>query len=80
MGERREVHVALLDEGTAVWRPVAAEPIEPGLYRLLGPVPDGERWEFVPAAVVRCEWRVLSGGAALVVVGAGGTEPSAPPT
>jgi hypothetical protein len=68
MGERGEVYVALLDEGTAVWRPVAAEQVGPGLFRLLGPVPDDEVWEFPPGAVVRCEGRQLSGGAALVAV------------
>jgi hypothetical protein len=79
MGERREVYVALLDEGTAVCRPVAAEPAGPGLFRLVGPVPDGEVWEFPPGAVVWCESRQLSGGAVLVAIerGEAGSSPAA---
>jgi hypothetical protein len=68
MGERAVVHVALLGEGTEVCRPVAAEPAGLGLFRLLGPVPDDETWEFQPGAVVRCESRVLSGGAVCLAV------------
>jgi hypothetical protein len=34
------VYVALRDEGTSAWRPVAAECVGPGLYRLAGPVPE----------------------------------------
>jgi hypothetical protein len=79
MGERRVVHVALLGEGTAVWRPVAAEPVGPGLFRLLGPVPASEVWEFPPGEVVRCEGRALSGGVVLVAVQRGEAEPGAAP-
>jgi hypothetical protein len=61
------VHVALLGEGTVVWRPVAAQPISPGLFRLIGPIPEGERWEFQPDEVVRCERRTLSNGTRAVV-------------
>lgn len=77
MGERHEVFVALLDEGTAVWRPVAAEQVGPGLFRLLGPVPDDEVWAFPPGTVVRCESRRLSGGAVLVAVERGEAEAAA---
>jgi hypothetical protein len=59
------VYVALLDEGTDVWRPVDAEEVRPGLFRLLGPVPEGERWQFQPGDIVRCQERVLSAGRAL---------------
>jgi hypothetical protein len=74
MGELRTVHVALRDEGTDVWRPVAAEPVGPGLFRLLGPVPQGESWQFEPGEVVRCEDRLLSGGLVLVAVESAGPE------
>jgi hypothetical protein len=72
MVEYGTVYVVFLDEGTDVWRPVSAEQIGPGLFRLLGPVPANERWQFQPGEVVRCEGRVLSGGRALVAVARSG--------
>lgn len=42
------VYVALLAEGTAVWRPVPAESVRPAICCLLGTVPDEERWQFQP--------------------------------
>jgi hypothetical protein len=62
------VYVALLDEGTDAWRPVAAEQVRPGLFRLLGPVPEGEHWQFQPGDIVRCQERVPSAGRALTAV------------
>jgi hypothetical protein len=56
------VFVALLDEGTAAWRPVPAEPVGPELFRLIGPVPDGESWEYNPGEIVRCGSRVCENG------------------
>ena len=41
------VFVALLNEGTEVWRPADAEPLGGDLYRLLGTVPDDESWQFL---------------------------------
>jgi hypothetical protein len=63
MDEPCVVYVALLGEGTEVWRPVAAEQVGPDLFRLLGPAPEGESWEFGPGAVVRCRERAFAGGA-----------------
>ncbi len=68
MGEGSTIYVALLNEGTNVWRPVAADQVGIGLFRLLGPVPKTESWQFEPGEVVRCERRVLSDGLALVAV------------
>jgi hypothetical protein len=62
VGEACTVHVALLGEGRAVWRPVSAERVAPGLFRLGGPVPEGETWEFVPGEVVRCATREFTEG------------------
>jgi len=62
MGERRTIYVPLVNEGTAVWRPVEAEQIAPHLYRLAGLVPDGESWAFQPGEVVRCREQVFSSG------------------
>jgi len=67
---QRTIYVYLLDEGTDVWRPVAAEELRDGVYRIISenPDPDDERWEFPPGSVVRCEDRQLSDGRFLVAV------------
>jgi hypothetical protein len=62
------VYVYLLDEGTDVWRPVAAEPLGLDLYRLEGTVPADESWQFQPGAVVRCQERRFAEGPRLVAV------------
>jgi hypothetical protein len=54
------VYVRLLDEGTDVWRPVLATPLG-DMYRLEGPKPDDERWQFEPGALVRCTERRFEG-------------------
>ena len=63
MSENRVVYVALLNEGTDVWRPVAAEQVGPHDFRLLDSRPEGEEWQFSPGTVVSCEPRTFSGGA-----------------
>jgi hypothetical protein len=64
-----EIYVALLHEGTSVWRAVEATALSGELYRI-GPrrPPRGEVWEFGPGATVRCERRNFSGGLALVAI------------
>ena len=64
------IYVALLDEGVDVWRPVQAERVRTGVFRILpmNPDPEDERWEFPPGSVVRCEEREVSEGRALVAV------------
>lgn len=64
-----DIYVRLLNEGVDVWRPVAAEPVSGGVYRLASaePPPD-ESWEFPPGAVVRCELKRLSGGDSWVAI------------
>jgi hypothetical protein len=65
------VYVPLLNEGVEVWRPVEAEPLGDGLFRLIAPRgydPEIETWAFLPGAVVRCLQRNLSEGPALVAV------------
>jgi len=67
---QRTIYVALLDEGTDVWRPVEAEELHDGIFRIVSrnSKPDDERWEFSSGSVVRCERRQLSEGAVLVAV------------
>ncbi len=56
------IYVALLNEGTSCWRPVRAEVLDGGLYRILGSVPEEESWEFEPGATVRCREKIFNGG------------------
>jgi hypothetical protein len=56
------VYVPLIGEGTVVWRPVSAVRVEPGKFRLCGPIPDGERWEYSPDELVHCAVRIFSEG------------------
>ncbi|MCI0348645.1 MAG: hypothetical protein L0Z53_04400 [Acidobacteriales bacterium] len=62
------VYVYLLDEGVDCWRPVQADKVGENLYRIRGPVPEGERWEFQPDDVVRAVIRKLSDGPTLVAI------------
>ncbi len=62
------IYVALLEEGTAVWRPVKADHLTGDLYRITDSVPDYESWEFQPGDLVRCEWRDFANGRGLVAV------------
>jgi hypothetical protein len=65
---QEQIYVALLDEGVDVWRPVSAERISEGIYRI-SQQPydrDTERWEFEPGALVVAEIAELGGGPALV--------------
>jgi len=56
------IHMELLDEGTAVWRPVEAEQIDGELFRVIGIVPEHEKWMFPPGTIVRCKNTKLSDG------------------
>jgi hypothetical protein len=56
------IFLPLLNEGTDVWRPVEAEPLGGGLYRVLGDAPEDETWAHAPGSTVRCELKVFSDG------------------
>ncbi len=56
------VYIALLGDGTRVWRPVNAILVADGIYRLAGQIPEGESWQFAPGSVVRCMPHVFSDG------------------
>jgi hypothetical protein len=57
-----EIFVKLLDEGTDCWRPVNAGPIGGGVFEVLGIVPSGEKWEFAPGTLVRCQQKQFANG------------------
>jgi hypothetical protein len=59
-----EIYVALLDEGTTVWRPVRATHLGADVFEIAPDAapPEDERWAFGPGEHVRCEPRTFSGG------------------
>jgi hypothetical protein len=60
---RTTIFVALMDEGTDVWRPVEAERISDDRYLLVGVCDtEDEVWQFSPGSVVRCEVHKFAGG------------------
>ena len=70
MTERETIYVYLMDEGTDVWRPVDALPLGNNLFRILSHnTSEGhENWQFQTDAVIRAEYKDLSGGKVLVAV------------
>jgi len=56
------IYMPLLDEGTDVWAPVQAERLSSGRYRVLGPMPDHETWQFEPGCIVLVEERRFTSG------------------
>jgi hypothetical protein len=63
----RSVYLRLLNEGTSVWRPVLAEPVDGNVYRIIEQpyARENEAWEFEPGSYVVCEWIRLSDGPVL---------------
>jgi hypothetical protein len=64
------VLVELRDDGVDVWRPVDAERLADGSYRIVteNPDPEDEHWAFPTGSIVRCEERTFDGEARLVAV------------
>ena len=71
---RAVVYVAMLDEGTPVWRPVAAEQVGVCAYRLLDPTPEDESWEFASGSTVLCCPRPSSDGETTMTAVRGGED------
>lgn len=65
------VWMPLLNEGVDVWRPVEAEAMPSGWYRIksVNEQPLNEKWAFGTGDVVVCQDRQLSEGQRLIVVG-----------
>jgi hypothetical protein len=57
MSEPGQIFVRLVDEGVDVWRPVQAERLSDGVYRIADQPYDRdiEVWEFGPGEEVVCE-------------------------
>jgi hypothetical protein len=62
MAETATIYMPLLNEGTAVWRPVTAEHLNGDVFRVIGPMPDDEEWAFPPGSVVSCAPQVFQDG------------------
>jgi hypothetical protein len=63
MSDTATIYVAIIGEhGVEAYRPAPADPVGPLIYRLIGPVPEDEAWEFQPGELVLCKDRVFSGG------------------
>jgi hypothetical protein len=56
------IYIPLLGEGTPVWKPVAAELLLDGTFRILGEMPDDEEWAFKPRELVVVRQHVFSDG------------------
>lgn len=57
-----KMQMPLLNEGTDVWRPVEVTPLQGAVYRVEGPQPDDEEWEFAPGTLIVCKWKKFSDG------------------
>ena len=65
--ETQTIYVELLGEGTKCWRPVRAERLSGGLFRILGPKSADENWAFHAGDTVKCRAHSFqSSGPALV--------------
>jgi len=63
------IHVALLNEGTDVFRPATGVFVGPVTIRIEAPDdydPDSEEWEFPPGSEIRCVAEFRSGRQILV--------------
>jgi hypothetical protein len=45
-----------------MWRSVNVTPLEGAVYRVEGPMPVGEEWEFFPGTLVECKWKKFADG------------------
>lgn len=72
------IHVALLDEGVAVWRPVHANRVQGDVFRIQTDQSydrEQERWQFEPGQHVVCELKTIAEGPTLVAVAAAPKQP-----
>ena len=70
MTEPVQIHVALLDEGVEVWRPVQAELVKGDVYRIINQPYDRtiEAWQFEPGDRVICKLIASNEGQILAAV------------
>jgi hypothetical protein len=56
------IFMPLLEEGTDVWRPVEVTPLTGAEYRVEGPMPIGEAWQFAPGSLIQLRWKKFDNG------------------
>jgi hypothetical protein len=61
------LYMLLLNEGTDVWRPISAESVGAGTFRILGPLPNDEVWQFLPGSVVTTAHHRFSDGSSGII-------------
>jgi hypothetical protein len=61
-----KIHVELLNEGTACWRPVDARDLGRGRFQIVEAAPEGEEWAFLSGEIVECRQQEFQNGAGLV--------------
>jgi hypothetical protein len=66
--ETTTIYMYLPGEAVDVWRPVQVEALGDGHYRVVGPMPADETWEYPPGSIIRTEMRRLSAGDAMFAV------------
>lgn len=72
---RHRIYIRLADQPDSL-RPSDAKAAGDGQFAVVGPVAAGERWEFMPGALVRCESRTLPDGSkGLVAVSSASVDP-----
>ena len=57
-----QIYIALLDEGTPVWRPASAAHLRDDIYRIVQQPSTDEHWEFVTGEFVRCREQTFADG------------------
>ncbi len=62
MNTQVEIFVQLLNEGTEVWRPVKAESLDNGLYKIISANKSDETWEFNSGETVKCSTKAFAEG------------------
>ncbi len=59
----KNIFIYLLNEGADVWRPVKAEIIDDGKYKILDENSEvDEDWQFKPGDIVLCKEKIFSDG------------------
>jgi hypothetical protein len=58
----RTTRIFMPNEGTDCWRPVNAKEHSEGVFEIVGIMPAGEEWQFVPGTTVHCRPTLFTDG------------------
>ncbi len=56
------IQMRLMNGGPDAWRPVQAIRQREDIYCVIGPVGEGEKWQFPPGTLVRRKRKMMSNG------------------